>query len=348
MKKILLSLAAIISVVALAQAPKEFRNTVQDSDVKLCVNDAGTDVCSVSVDGTTGHMEISPVDSGLTQLHPLKIVNKNTNNGVSAGLKFGFGSTGQFETVEINALLPASAQSAITFHTSSNSGTTRPEKMRINHDGFVTHTATFNGLLASFTTSVDPADNAVNYIRVGESATSAFGTIKRATRFESGFLAFERSGTADGNDRRVLYFLGSDLCTDAESNSNHGTATCLQKVGDQSSDERIKSNIKPLEYGLSEVLKLKPIRYTRNDQGDAVEIGFSAQKTLSIVPEAVNQLHSEVYSDGRPDDPMDKLGMSYIRIIPVLVNAIQEQQAQIESLQYQLDLINRKLKDAGL
>jgi len=93
-------------------------------------------------------------------------------------------------------------------------------------------------------------------------------------------------------------------------------------VGDQTSDERTKSNIRPLHYGLLDVLKLKPIAYVQDQEE---KIGFGAQTTMNVIPEAVYDTKVDI--DGTDKT---KLAMKYHRITPVLVKAIQDQQAIIE------------------
>ncbi|RYE19633.1 MAG: hypothetical protein EOP51_19490 [Sphingobacteriales bacterium] len=88
------------------------------------------------------------------------------------------------------------------------------------------------------------------------------------------------------------------------------------------SDARLKTNIASLGYGLKELMLMKPVQYNwkHNPQGEK-EIGFLAQDIQKIIPEAVVE----------PTNG-DAMGMKYTELIPVLVNAIQEQQKQIEEL----------------
>ncbi|KAF2343134.1 tail fiber domain-containing protein, partial [Flavobacterium tistrianum] len=98
------------------------------------------------------------------------------------------------------------------------------------------------------------------------------------------------------------------------------------------SDIRLKQNITPLKYGLSEVLKINPISYTlKNDQTNKVQLGFSAQQLQTLIPEVVEE--------GK--DENKTLGVYYSEMIPVLINAIKEQQAEIE----QLKSLVKELKD---
>ncbi len=101
------------------------------------------------------------------------------------------------------------------------------------------------------------------------------------------------------------------------------------------SDRRLKSNIKDIEYGLDAVLKIKPMIYTKhiadkNENGELilrtgnVELGVIAQELNEIIPELVHKSTNE----GK-----EFLGVNYIGLTPVLIKAIQEQQKIIEKLQ---------------
>jgi len=106
------------------------------------------------------------------------------------------------------------------------------------------------------------------------------------------------------------------------------------------SDGRLKTNREPLDYGLDEILKLKPLRYFHHNSGhtdqgllDIYEdgettIGLIAQDVFAIIPEAATPPE---------DEATDLWGMDYNRLVPVLIKAIQEQQAQIEAQQAEID-----------
>jgi hypothetical protein len=96
-----------------------------------------------------------------------------------------------------------------------------------------------------------------------------------------------------------------------------GTCTLVSGVLTITSDERIKTNIRPFARGLAEILALKPILHgytiesgldqTRDDYA-----GFSAQNVQRVIPEAV----------GRNRDGM--LSLSDRGILAALVNAVKE------------------------
>jgi len=90
----------------------------------------------------------------------------------------------------------------------------------------------------------------------------------------------------------------------------------------QTSDRRLKTNIKKLNYGLKEVIAMQPVSYNWKDKSQpGNKIGLIAQDVKKIVPEVVTG-----------DEAKEKLGMNYAELVPVLINAIKEQQKQIDDL----------------
>lgn len=105
-------------------------------------------------------------------------------------------------------------------------------------------------------------------------------------------------------------------------------------IGSQTSDERLKQNIAPLPYGLMETLALKPIIFDRDGKR---LIGFSAQQARGIVPEAVYDTGEKIAEDD--ESGLTKLSMYYDSLTAVLVNAVKEQQAIIESLTARIEAL---------
>ena len=105
------------------------------------------------------------------------------------------------------------------------------------------------------------------------------------------------------------------------------------------SDETLKENIKPLNNMLSKVLEVEGKRYNYKQDTTSKGIpeleelleketfGFIAQELERVFPELVDP----------PSAVNNYYSINYIGMIPVLVEAIKEQQTQIERLQAQID-----------
>ncbi|MCX7987160.1 MAG: tail fiber domain-containing protein, partial [Bacteroidales bacterium] len=120
------------------------------------------------------------------------------------------------------------------------------------------------------------------------------------------------------------------------------------------SDRRLKKDIQPLQTGLEKIKKIRPVTYNlildsmllpdskkeKYDKKRLQKIGLIAQEVAEVIPEAV------VKDEGR-----NLYGIDYTIVIPVLVQAIKEQQVIIESLQSEIKELknsNSKLKSAFL
>lgn len=106
------------------------------------------------------------------------------------------------------------------------------------------------------------------------------------------------------------------------------------------SDKRLKKNIKKSPYGLNKVMQLSPVMYEwKSGHHNKAKIGLLAQDLLKIIPEVV-KTHDWVTSEEDETkghlEKVENLGVYYADLIPVLISAIQEQQEQIDKLKAQI------------
>lgn len=99
------------------------------------------------------------------------------------------------------------------------------------------------------------------------------------------------------------------------------------------SDRRLKRNIHTLRYGLKEIMLMQPVSYNWIDPAASKEtqLGLIAQDLRKTIPEAVNG-----------DEQKETLSVNYTDLIPVLINAVKEQQQQIDELKKKVKALERK------
>jgi trimeric autotransporter adhesin len=133
------------------------------------------------------------------------------------------------------------------------------------------------------------------------------------------------SGDFTNGSEMVVINAGIDI------NSNSRTFFVNGDAGGASawnndSDERLKKNIVTIPNALERVMKLRGVNFewkeTENHE-EGVQMGFIAQEAVEVIPEVVDK-KGEYYS------------MEYASINAILVEAIKEQQKQIEELQKQI------------
>lgn len=147
---------------------------------------------------------------------------------------------------------------------------------------------------------------------------------------------------ADDGATNFLWSDNSDQLR-ISTNSAHIGTTSGTVVGTQTSDKRLKNIKNTFGYGLADVLNLKPIEFTFNDDPEGInKLGFGAQDVRKVLPEVVYD--SGICLDGydRPDEGKmrmiqrsnkTKLMMDSVQFIPVLVKAIQELSDKVSALE---------------
>jgi hypothetical protein len=129
----------------------------------------------------------------------------------------------------------------------------------------------------------------------------------------------------------LLYDLGNNTATEHWDDVCANTFTVF-------SDARVKNSVETLGAGLNELMQLRPVKfkYNRNiDNDGTLRFGLIAQEVETIMPNLV--INEDV--DVNPETgeimrtPAEFKTMNYMDLIPVLVNAIQEQQQRIEELE---------------
>ena len=288
-----------------------FKNSTAVASVTI------TDAGNVSVPGTT---QISwPVDGG-TSRGLVTIGAQGTTGGslfvntpsLSVGYASGLAVDGSYSsfisTVNIKALGVSSAGgygSVLAFHTSS--GTSSAERMRIDASGNV----------GIGITPIEKLHVNNGVVEVQRSIGTGNATYFRLHHAGNVYVHHNISGNTN-----------YDIV-----NSTNGVRLSLNSTSwGAISDERKKKNIKPLEYGLAQISALKPVRFDyKTEESDGSErIGFIAQELLPVIKEAVQGSEDTEYSVTPTD------------LIPVLVKAIQEQQAQIEEMKTKLAALEAK------
>jgi hypothetical protein len=111
------------------------------------------------------------------------------------------------------------------------------------------------------------------------------------------------------------------------------------------SDIRFKENIQPLDKGLEIINKLKPVKFnfittTENNFSEFDEIGFIAQDVEGALS---TELFAKAVVKKLDEDKDDSaLGLMTEKFIPILVKAIQEQQALIKALEQRIINLENK------
>jgi hypothetical protein len=189
----------------------------------------------------------------------------------------------------------------------NSAGTT--ERMRIASDGDV-----LIGRTAPFATEkvlIFQSTNAVGLCVSSESGP-AIGNYESADSGRNAWWTFGRDNSITGN-----FIFAYNNSAVASINLTTGVYTAL-------SDARVKKNITDLNYGLAEVMAMRPVSYLMNQEEDTAKkhLGFIAQEVKAVMDEAVDDLI---------DHDTQFYGLDKSGLVPVLVKAIQELKATVDA-----------------
>jgi hypothetical protein len=165
----------------------------------------------------------------------------------------------------------------------------------------------------SFTTRVSVADYIAEFSN------------KNNTAGDGGLLVNIGPLTSDTSSN-MIQFADSSISTQMGTIKRNGTNAVAYNT---TSDVRLKERIADSETGLDALMKVRVRDFNFKAEPDRTQQGFVAQELHEIYPFAVSP-----GADG--EDPLNPWGVDYGRITPLLVRAIQQQQAQIERLRAEI------------
>jgi hypothetical protein len=122
--------------------------------------------------------------------------------------------------------------------------------------------------------------------------------------------------------------------------ATEGNITATGNITAYYSDERLKTNLGRIEDALKKVLTLDGFHYEANETAQALgyevkpEVGVSAQQVQAVLPEVV----APAPIDGQ------YLTVRYERLIPLLIEAIKEQNGKIVDLEQKLENLQAKIE----
>ena len=203
--------------------------------------------------------------------------------------------TGAFTTLASNGLTTFTQGGQGTSTTDATHAVLVTGGLGVSGNAYAT---TFIGALTGTASSATTATNATNIATTGAVSTAA--------TYYPTFVASNGSSNQGANTATALTF-------------NPGTGTLTATIVTASSDARLKENIKPITGALALVQQLEGVLFNRIGQ-TREEIGVIAQQVEAIVPQLVFT------------DEEGMKSVAYANTVALLIEAIKEQQVQIEEL----------------
>ena len=313
-----------------------------------------------SVDTTNDTVFASFYTASVGRLNNLELTSASVNTSVSNLNSFTSSINTTIKTqLDVNTVVSGSSQvigilSSLNTYTGSNDTTNTTQNTRLTaleasastalstNNTQDTSVSNLNSFTSSINTTIKNKLNADGVVSGSSQITlgSASGNIALSTQTTGDYVASLVAGTGvtlsnnSGEGATPTIAIGQAVATSSSPTFAGLTINgAITATGDitayYSSDRRYKNNIQIIPNALEKVSKLNGVTWEWNDDVNEVtkqapKTGLIAQEVLEVLPEVVKQKE-----DGF-------LGLDYAKMIGLLVEAIKEQQSQIEELKSKL------------
>ena len=312
---------------------------------KLEISDTGTGT------GST-HLKISRgADSSAVQrIAGIKMGNTASNDGsnwiIQADSSSGYFDNANLDFIHNSAGTPSTRMRITSGGNIGIGDTSVPNRLSVKDTGNLVTRWTGGSTFSLYQNNTD--------------ATVLFSANHGGSGTENRFIWQTNAGTTraklDENELYIYYSDGStsmialrgqgnsyfrvDSTSDKLINFYYGTSNVGQIVTggtnvlyQSNSDYRLKENVVEMTGALDKVSQLKPSTYNFISQPETQVDGFMAHELQEVVPQAVSGEKDGMNEDGTPKYQ----GVDHSQIVPLLVGAIQELKAEIETLKAQIN-----------
>jgi hypothetical protein len=339
----------------------------------MVMSDAGNVGIGVSSLQSWAKLQVAGIAGAQTGANQaLYVTAPSTTAGEGVGIRLSAAS-GSNEAVGVIGMVNNASGNAgsMTFHT-YNGGADIPERMRLDSNGVLQLTeSSASGFLNATGTALELdinrnpetgafGDTNKSHARIQLAGDNGGSNIKFNTASANNTTATERMRVSPSGD--ILFgctSLANDFAYFEEASSNRrilnigsSTTSSIDIVNfrnpngivggintdgfttsfSSSSDYRLKENVVEMTDALDRVSELKPSRFNFIGEEKTVD-GFLAHEVSDIVPEAISGTKDEVDEKGNPIYQ----GIDQSKLVPLLVGAIQELKAEIETLKSQIN-----------
>jgi hypothetical protein len=233
---------------------------------------------------------------------------------VTTGGNVGIGTSSPVSRLDVSGTADTSGFASLTLRSGNSSDTFTSNQIRLGY-----------GNTSDYSHAIKTRHHSGNYTnafdfyvwRYGTDAAGTIGT-QHVMTLTQGITGVDGGGRVGIGTQYPSYKL--DVSGD------------IRATGDviAYSDARVKDNIETVKDALQTITSLRGVTYTRKDNEDkSRKVGVIAQEVLPILPEVVQQ------------DDKGNYSVAYGNVVGVLIEAIKEQQQQIDELKYLLQTINK-------
>jgi hypothetical protein len=177
--------------------------------------------------------------------------------------------------------------------------------------------------------------------------TTGYGT----SAYTAGDGKFTWTSSAGGVAGTIYYSFNADSFGARMTIANNGAATLVGALTQNTSDKRLKDNVKNIDNALNKVMALNGVTFDWNDI--AVEYGWSpriknndigvlAQEVQAVLPQAIDFAPFD-----RDDNQQSKSGENYLtvqyeKIVPLLIESIKELNTKLDAATAEIEALKAK------
>lgn len=187
-------------------------------------------------------------------------------------------------------------------------------------DGFLTGTGHLGYTITSYKASNDTSTDAYDFIITTNSADYDGSTTGAKMKL--------KSDTASNSDNAVEIKGNFSVLASADAGQLGIIRAASDIIAFASSDKRLKDNIKTISNPISKILQIGGYTFNWNEKQDTYkgqDVGVIAQEIEKVLPEIVEERENGYKA------------VKYEKIVPLLIEAIKDQQKQIDELKNKLD-----------
>jgi hypothetical protein len=224
--------------------------------------------------------------------------------------------------------------------------------MIVRNDGivgigtFTPDTSTLLTVAGAVTITGQNSGHGASRLKLGQDS-SAVSQIRfyGADNSTAGILQFTGSsadGNVGGERARISSTGGFSVGTTADPGA--GAIYATGDITTSYSDARLKNVSGKIKNALDKVLKLSGVYYKNNDLAKSFgyassepQVGVLAGEVEAVLPEVVKAAPFDIDQDGNSKSRENYKTVQYERLVPLLIEAIKEQQAVVAQLQARID-----------
>jgi hypothetical protein len=179
-----------------------------------------------------------------------------------------------------------------------------------------------------------------NTITTFNTGTVAFNSPVQFNSGVLGTITTDEAITVNGVNNTGVLVNSGDITVNGEITTTGDITTTTDitcRTLFQTSDKRLKTNITPIPDPLRTLQGIRGVHFTWKNNGEE-DIGFLAQEVDKVLPIAVAKPTSV---EEEADTTDDYWRVSYIKVVPVLVEAVKKLEDRICELERQMDVVYR-------